>query len=293
MLELEFPPKYQPEALSLCSPFRPESNPSFSIYNQGRAWKDHGTGKGGDVIEFVKVALGCDHAEVRAWLIQHLDVAPEASEGIQWPGELLEGNAETWRILAERRGMQPFSVQLMVHWGLLRFVEARWNGKLHKCYAVTDGTNRCAEIRRCNGNWFGKSKAYPLKGVRKKWPVGTAHLKNSPQNAAVLLVEGATDFLTAWDLVARGRHWTRWIPVSILGASCKSLDPEAAKLFQGRHVRLVGDSDPDGESMMEHWTGLLLGNRCSVSTVKLDEGMDLTDHHRRGTVNTEELFKPW
>ena len=35
------------------SPFREESSPSFSVYSNGKMWKDHGSGEGGDVIEFL------------------------------------------------------------------------------------------------------------------------------------------------------------------------------------------------------------------------------------------------
>lgn len=38
------------------SPFRPDKNPSFSIYDQGRRWKDHATGQSGDVIDFIAMA---------------------------------------------------------------------------------------------------------------------------------------------------------------------------------------------------------------------------------------------
>ena len=34
------------------SPFRPDRNPSFSIYMDGRRWKDHATGEGGDAADF-------------------------------------------------------------------------------------------------------------------------------------------------------------------------------------------------------------------------------------------------
>lgn len=36
------------------SPFREDSNPSFSIYNNGNNWKDFGTGETGDVIAFIE-----------------------------------------------------------------------------------------------------------------------------------------------------------------------------------------------------------------------------------------------
>jgi DNA primase len=38
------------------SPFREDRNPSFSIYDHGRRWKDFATGKGGDVVDFCSQA---------------------------------------------------------------------------------------------------------------------------------------------------------------------------------------------------------------------------------------------
>jgi hypothetical protein len=40
------------------SPFRDDQHPSFSIYDQGRRWKDHGTGDGGDSFDFFQRATG-------------------------------------------------------------------------------------------------------------------------------------------------------------------------------------------------------------------------------------------
>lgn len=49
------------------SPFREERSPSFSIYRDDMRWKDFGTGDGGDVIDFVQQALGCDKATAVRW----------------------------------------------------------------------------------------------------------------------------------------------------------------------------------------------------------------------------------
>ncbi|WP_395738865.1 CHC2 zinc finger domain-containing protein [Prosthecobacter sp.] len=42
------------------SPLREDRKPSFSIYNGGRMWKDHSTGEGGDVIDFIATAKQLD-----------------------------------------------------------------------------------------------------------------------------------------------------------------------------------------------------------------------------------------
>lgn len=41
------------------SPLREDKNPSFSVYADGRRWKDFGTGEGGTIIDLLKVATGC------------------------------------------------------------------------------------------------------------------------------------------------------------------------------------------------------------------------------------------
>ena len=42
----------------VCSPFRDERHPSFSVYDEGRRWRDHGTGDHGDSFDFYQHATG-------------------------------------------------------------------------------------------------------------------------------------------------------------------------------------------------------------------------------------------
>jgi hypothetical protein len=42
------------------SPFRDDRNPSFSIFGDGRKWKDFGSGESGDVVDFIAKAKGID-----------------------------------------------------------------------------------------------------------------------------------------------------------------------------------------------------------------------------------------
>lgn len=49
------------------SPFREDRHNSFSVYDEGRKWKDHaGDGAGGDVLDFIAKARGCTPAEALA-----------------------------------------------------------------------------------------------------------------------------------------------------------------------------------------------------------------------------------
>ena len=45
------------------SPFREDRHPSFSIYDGGRSYRDHGTGEGGDAADFLATACKASRAE--------------------------------------------------------------------------------------------------------------------------------------------------------------------------------------------------------------------------------------
>ena len=98
------------------------------------------------------------------------------SRPISWPSELAIGSEEAWSSFAKLRGYSYPAVWLMAQAGILRFCVV--NG--HKCIAITDSERRAAEIRRVDGGLFGSgSKAFPLKGVDKRWLVGAALLSDT------------------------------------------------------------------------------------------------------------------
>ena len=50
------------------SPFRDDLNPSFSVFDAGRKWKDYGTDEHGDVFDFVQKAKGFDTFSALLWI---------------------------------------------------------------------------------------------------------------------------------------------------------------------------------------------------------------------------------
>ncbi|MGC6459423.1 MAG: CHC2 zinc finger domain-containing protein [Akkermansiaceae bacterium] len=50
------------------SPFRDDLNPSFSVFDAGRKWKDYGTDEHGDVFDFVQKATGFDTFSALLWI---------------------------------------------------------------------------------------------------------------------------------------------------------------------------------------------------------------------------------
>jgi len=58
------------------SPFREDRHKSFSVYEDGRRWKDHASGEGGDVIDFIAKARGCTPEEALATARERVGWAP-------------------------------------------------------------------------------------------------------------------------------------------------------------------------------------------------------------------------
>lgn len=64
---------HKPGSWKSCrSPFREDRHPSFSIFDEGRRWKDHGTDESGDVFDFVCKANHCDFREARELILIRL-----------------------------------------------------------------------------------------------------------------------------------------------------------------------------------------------------------------------------
>ena len=64
------------------SPFREDRSPSFSVYENGHRWKDHSTGKGGDVADFVATALNVSLSDASKWLLEQTHARTNARS---WP----------------------------------------------------------------------------------------------------------------------------------------------------------------------------------------------------------------
>ena len=282
-------------APSCRSPFHNDHNPSFSIYDGGRRWKDHSTGEGGDVIDFILKVYGENYADVREWLLERHD-------GETWTfprGELCEyrsgssflplqvpkfdlrpGTEEELRQVARLRGLKEAGVIAAADAGILLF--ASWQDR--PCYVITDDSRRATEARALDGRGFGfegNRKAAPLSGVDKSWLPGADHLRNASADTSVLLVEGATDLLAACAMYHdyRQNHGGQknWVPVALLGAGCRRLDPECGQLLAGRHVRIVPDGDIAGDQMVQHWVPQLQNLGCVVDIAELPRGKDLSD----------------
>lgn len=262
---------------SCSSPWRDDRHPSFSIFDDGRAFKDHATGEAGDVVSFVQTATGMNFKEAVNWLFTQAGLPthnghpaspapillPRRKTPEKQPQATLEpvdltslhaGSNTELSAVAESRGLHWQAALVASRMGCLRF------GKVCglDCWILTDESGRSAEARRMDRKPFpalgslGERKAHTLKGSKKSWPVGLGSTQLWP-NDNILIVEGGPDFLAALHhRFDRRKDTSRsgqgWFPVAMLGRS-NSIHPDALPMFKGRKVRIYPHNDQDGGGM--------------------------------------------
>jgi len=245
----------------------------------------------GDGIDLLAGALGLDHAEaVREFKRRAGDVSPgspnvkhhappEPKAVKPWP-ELHKGAVEELETLARLRGLDVHGLALTDGMGVLRFAQICGRD----CWLVTDTSGRVAEARRMDGLPFPEFKSLPerkphcLPGSAKGWPVGLYPEHRNPSAFRyILLVEGGPDLLAAYHFAERYKALT-WLPVAMLGRSCRIL-PEALKQFVGRHVRIVPHLDLDGGGIEAagRWADQLREAGATVDFYLLPEGLRRRD----------------
>ncbi len=262
-------------ATSCCSPFREDRKPSFSVFDNGRKWKDHATGEGGDAADFLAHALGVSPEDGCRKLIEFagghcayvpaprpISRAADASDGERtakragWPPFEKPTGAEIAAI-AELRGLSVEGVSLAAERGLLWCCESR-EGRV---WVVADSSRRNAQGRLLTGQpWAAGMKARTLPGSVAAWPVGLPESRPFP---AIALVEGGPDLLAALHLSWIAGAEARIAPVAILGASL-SLPAEALPDFAGKRVRLFPDADKAGQTAGARWAAQLLAAGVNV-----------------------------
>lgn len=276
-------------ALSCRSPFRRDNKPSFSVYDEGRRWKDHSTGEGGDVIDFIAIACNVDSkAATQRFLamagvpVDILPAPPRAS--IHRPGVLClpplrRGTPAELEAVAQSRRIHSQAVALAQSMGTVMFSEVCG----FPCWLLTDAARRIAEARRINGKPFpvvgtlGERKAHTIKGSCKAWPAGVAVLRELSAFRAIMLVEGGPDYLAALHFVYEAQAWDI-LPVAMLGRSAGAhIAPEALALLRGRRVRIYphADADGGGETSAHQWCAQLQAAGCQV------DGFTFAGLHRR------------
>jgi len=251
-----------------CSPFREDRSPSFSVFDDGRRWRDHATGERGDAIDFLAKIKGISNAEAYIELLRMVDgtsekveesahrSAPQKKrEDLKLWGVEMCSDADLERI-SSVRSIPIEGLRLAADCRLLFSYEDPYQGR---CWLISDDARRSASYRRFDGKRFhfrepeeGKKegpKSRNWKGSENNWPIGIAQSNGFP---AIALCEGEPDFLAAFALAYAGAVESLVAPVCMGGAAC-SIHKEALPMFRGKRVRIFGHTDEAGQGALQRW----------------------------------------
>lgn len=263
-------------------PWRDDRKPSFSVYEEGKAFKDFSTDEIGDVISFAMIALGFPFKDAVKWCeeragmiafdgdtarpvplprIPHQPSKEKPRKELKLP-ELFKGSDLSISQLSRSRGLWPYAVKVAIEIGALRFGivcgERSW--------ILLDASKRIAEARRLDGKPFDAvgtlpaRKAHTLAGSSKSWPFGLTLENKTDSDTTILLVEGGPDYLAALDFMAQSKA-KGLQPVAMLGKSNR-ITEEALEVMAGRRVRIFPHTD--GMAAAQGWFEQLRGAGCQV-----------------------------
>ena len=257
------------------SPYRSDRKPSFSIYDEGRRFKDQATGERGDVLDFIGMALSCTPAEAMKWAQEHagmhpLPDVPSLKESPAKPPRKLPplrmARAGEIKALARQRGFREDILVRAQTAGLLRFIDPdrAWGAV---AWAVTCPAGRVVEARRLDGKPFPalmwsnkqtgesgelqerKCHAWAASPQAKTWPV---NLEAAASCEAIAFCEGGPDLLAALHRIDIEKAEGVGV-VSMLGAANRRIAPEALPYFRSKWVRLFPHADDAGRKAVREW----------------------------------------
>lgn len=269
-----------------CSPFREERNPSFSVSADGRLWHDFAENAGGDVVDFVKRAMGSTDREAIARVLElagdgtcaPVVLAPrtEAKTRPVLDGlsglELREPTVAEVFALAELRDWPSFAgLEIARMRGLLRVADVPHRGEVHRAWILTDESRRSAQARRLDGKpWRGASGEFKSKSLRAdaEAPPGLADVLEADRRA-VLIAEGEPDALAALLLAWANEDADRFGVLCMPGAS-RPFTPAVLEKLKGRRCRVLRQADEPGHRCALAWAESLHAAGVPVDLANLD-----------------------
>lgn len=303
-------PNWKP-ALSCKAPWRDDRNPSFSVYDQGRKWKDHATGDHGDAVDFLAKALDIPEKEAIQRFVEMAGggyrmpapprpklattPAPEDTDDKRrkragWPAMELPTDEELQAVATLRRlpveGPQWAAIDRTLRMATL---------DRKRCWIIRSTCGKNAQARRLDGEpfytgdfseacgWSKPLKAKTLAGSIATLPVGNYHDTRWP---AVALVEGGPDVLAAYAGIYRLGLLDTVAVCGMLGASMRPPFGAVATM-KGRRVRIFQHNDNAGQKAADGWARLIhnAGGTVDIWTPE-QAGADLNDifHHPEAEV---------
>lgn len=179
---------------------------------------------------------------------------------IELQSTMRAGTMEELRTLAALRKLPSIAgLELATRHGHLWFGQVHDHGERHPAWLLTDSARRNAQARKLDGQpWIFDGQRKPAKsktiwGTDTHWPVGIPDATTTD----IAFVEGAPDFLAAWEMIHRKEATARMRPVAMFGAS-NSIHADALSLFEGRTIWMFPHNDPEGMKAAKRWGNSLM-----------------------------------
>jgi putative DNA primase/helicase len=285
---------------STFSPFRNEDKPSFSVFDDGKKFKDFGDAEAhGDVFDFVAMGLKCSKGEAIQWVKKfaqnpknfsasgasensenshlhrnsakkdclplHLDLKSPSKEQIEQIAKL--------RRLPNTSGLTLLATRGLLHVGNLFSKE---------CWVITDKARKNARFRPMTGTFENGVKSRAPSGAQSAWPINDIN----DATEIVVIVEGEGDLLAASVVMCFIINGLRK-PDSALDAvafacmtgSTIGIPSDSLNLFRGKTCLILGQNDEAGQSAVHCWARQLTDAGAAVVKWWLPEvdGCDLND----------------
>jgi 5S rRNA maturation endonuclease (ribonuclease M5) len=165
--------------------------------------------------------------------------------------DVFSGTGENCRMLARLYGLDKESLHMASTDEILYFFYKSPNGL---CWSVIDPGKHVRQDRRLDGRPFilkGGATAKMRTVGNPSWPVG-----NGPGKMNVILCEGSSDLLAAYQLVHVENLQNIFAPTAMLGAS-NSIHPNALPQFAYKNVLIFPDYDEAGITAAKRWQAQL------------------------------------
>jgi hypothetical protein len=254
------------KTVTVRSPFRDDEHPSFSIFNKGRNWRDHGTGEGGNAIDFLAKPRNLSNKEACRELMRLAGTAHRAggshsnnhrrddekdkaaaARRAKWP-QFRAPSPLGIETVAKLRGLSVEGVSLAAERGLLFTAAKTDHGP---AWVITDSRRLNAQARRFDGRHWAhiEDKAWTLPGSIGATPIG---LNEARDFEKIIFVEGGPDLLAAFHLIWCSNGERDFGVVAMLGSAPRIPEGELAA-FKGKRVRIFAHLDGAGLKAEGRW----------------------------------------
>lgn len=278
---------------TVASPFRDDRNPSFSIFQNGTAFKDHATDEKGDVIEFYRLHAECSFQDAIYACAQFAGIEVEqdgyiplqaprepVSEKEEPPVQLAQSDVELCENAKREFLASATDDFVMDNHELNEFLERK---KIRTKTLIKLATEDCL------GFYMGKLLFRYECGIKIRWKYESSHSarwlcgkakhclwrahKPIPMSVrSVVLTEGETDLMA---LLEERPEKPECKYLAIPAASWAPTKRLAYRIAACRHVLLAMDGDKAGRKAVERIVPALRPYAKSIYVMDLPEGKDL------------------